>query len=161
MQAVAKMEDGFADADIFDGGGGAAVVQPPTPKAAPHDPTKPSRKRGRETSEWADDVEAGDGGATARGRSGRVSSSLLSSILTSVVSQRFARSEAHTWLWVIRGAHGLYMLFSDLPWLLQRTSLDVECVWPPSSDTCWHAAPAVPLTSMLTMHDVMQHASMS
>ena len=72
-QAVAKMEDGFADANIFDGGGGAEAVQLPTPKAAPHDPTKPSRKRGREASEWGDDVEAGDGGATARGRSGRVS----------------------------------------------------------------------------------------
>ncbi len=67
------MEDGFADVDIFDGGGGPAEsVQSSKPKAAPHEPSKPSRKRGREASEWGDDGEHGDGGATARGRSGRV-----------------------------------------------------------------------------------------
>ena len=67
------MEDGFADVDIFDGGGAAESVQLSKPKAAPQEPAKASRKRGREASEWGDDGEHGDGGATARGRNGRVS----------------------------------------------------------------------------------------
>ena len=70
------MEDGFANVDIYGDGGGdgaAEIFRSPTAKPElPCDPAKPSRKRGREAGEWADADQHGDGGASARGRSGRV-----------------------------------------------------------------------------------------
>ena len=70
-QAVAKMEDGFAEDGVFDNGGNADA--PLVPKVAPPSgPGKPSRKRERDAGGWDDDEEHGEGGATARARDGRV-----------------------------------------------------------------------------------------